>query len=252
VRHVEAYGDHPLQVGEWFVPDATGARPAVVLIHGGFWRERYDRSLEEPVALDLASHGYLVWNVDYRSSATVYPTTLTDVAAAYDHIATSSMRDGIDVDRIAVVGHSAGGHLAAWLAGRSTLSPGRPGHSDDLVRPALVVPQAGVVALTAAARLGLGKDAPQALVDGSPDDLPDRYAAADPTRLLPTGVRSVLIHGVDDDIVPISQSETYVDLATHAGDDSTLVAVAGEHFGHIDPENGAVEALRAALASMSG
>jgi pimeloyl-ACP methyl ester carboxylesterase len=114
----------------------------------------------------------------------------------------------------------------------------------------LVVPQAGVVALTDAARLGLGDNAPHALLDGSPGEVPDRYAAADPTRLLPTGVRSVLIHGADDDIVPISQSEAYAAAATHAGDDSTLIRIAGDHFPHIDPDSTACDELRDALAAM--
>ena len=249
-RDIEPYGDHELAVGEWFVPDGDGPFPTVVLVHGGFWRKVYDRSLEVPVALDLATRGYLVWNVEYRSSAAPWPDTLEDVAAAYDHVFTGPRRDLVDARRVAAVGHSAGGHLVGWLAGRHRLPVGAPGHNPDARLPVLVIPQAGVLALRLAADQRLGRDAPQALVGGAPAQHPERYQVADPTLLLPTGVRSVLITGTGDDIVPLSQSEAYHRAATAAGDDCTLEAVAGDHFIHLDPDSDACERMRAALAAM--
>jgi acetyl esterase/lipase len=249
-RSTEAYGAQPLNVGEWFVPAGAGPAPTVVLVHGGFWRQQYDRSLEEPVALDLAGRGYLCWNIDYRSSAKPWPSTLTDVAAAYDFLVHGKYADRIDRSKIAVVGHSAGGQLVAWLAGRHNLPAGVPGHNPAAHRPTLCVPQAGVVALTDAAQQNLGSGAPQALCGGGPADVADRYAIADPTRLLPTGVRSVLIHDRNDDVVPLSQSETYVHDAKQAGDDSTLAVVPGDHFSHIDPKSAAIQKLRDTLATL--
>jgi acetyl esterase/lipase len=222
----------------------------VVLVHGGFWAAQYDRSLEVPVALDLAGRGYLCWNIDYRSSAVPWPATLTDVAAAYDFLLHGKYADRVDRSKIAVVGHSAGGQLVAWLAGRHHLPKDAPGYNSAAHQPALCVPQAGVVALTVAANEHLGGDAPQALVGGSPAQFPDRYAIADPTKLLPTGVRSVLIHDRNDAIVPLSQSETYVKDAKAAGDNSTLAIVPGDHFSHIDPKSEAVQKLRDTLATM--
>jgi acetyl esterase/lipase len=249
-RDIESYGAHRHAVGEWFVPDGDGPFPTVVLVHGGFWRKGYDRSLEVPVALDLATRGYLVWNVDYRSSASPWQDTLTDVAAAYEHVFTNARSDQVDGRRVAAVGHSAGGHLVAWLAGRRRLPAGAPGHDPDAHLPTLVIPQAGVVALRAAAQQGLGNDAPEALVGGSPAQYPDRYASADPTLLLPTGVSSVLISGTSDGIVPHSQSEIYHREATAVGDDSRLELVPGDHFIHLDPESTACQRMRAALAEM--
>jgi acetyl esterase/lipase len=221
-----------------------------MLVHGGFWRPRYDRSLEVPVALDLAAHGYLCWNVDYRSSAAAWPATLNDVAAAYDFLLQGQYADRVDRSRVAVVGHSAGGHLVSWLASRRNLPSGAPGYHPEVQLPALCVPQAGVVALTLAAEQDLGGGAPQALTGGSPQHQPDRYAVADPVRLLPTSVRSVLIHDRNDDVVPISQSETYVREAVQAGDDSTLAVVPGTHYSHLDPGSEAIATLREVLQTM--
>jgi acetyl esterase/lipase len=237
-RLVEPYGSGPLQRGEWWIPDGTSPLPTVVLVHGGYWRPIYDRSLEDAVAADLCDRGYLVWNIDYAAADAPWPATLTDVAAAYDHLVTSAR---VDPERIAVVGHSAGGHLALWLASR------RP--AAGVPRPALAVAQAPVADLVTAAREALGSGAVLALVGGTPDEVPDRYAVADPAALLPTGVPTVLIHGTADDTVPLGQSERYVAAATAAGDTSRLLTYAGGHYEHLDPASTAIEMLRNALAS---
>jgi pimeloyl-ACP methyl ester carboxylesterase len=153
---------------------------------------------------------------------------------------------------VAVVGHSAGGHLAAWLASRHKLLPGAPGHNPDALRPALAVPQGAVVALTLAAQKKLGGGAAQALIGGSAEQYPERYEVADPIGLLPTGVRSVLIHAQRDKIVPLQQSRTYVEQATEAGDDSRLEVARGDHFSHVDPKSPAHQQLLDALATLSG
>lgn len=250
-RQVEAYGEHALQVGEWFTPLSGETVGTVVLIHGGFWQPRYDRHLEEHIAIDLATRGYLCWNIDYRSGAEGWPATLLDAAAAYDHLADSLVARRIDVGRLAVVGHSAGGHLAAWLGSRHRLPVGAPGYPADAPPPALMVPQAGVVALARAAMSKIGRGAPQALLGGSPDTQPERYRAADPAALAPTGVRSVLVHTRRDKVVPLALSQIYVDLATGAGDDSRLEACSGDHFSHLDPKSAAHRALLSALATMT-
>ncbi|HEX3824950.1 MAG TPA: alpha/beta hydrolase [Mycobacteriales bacterium] len=247
---VEAYGDHPLQVGEWYVPTGEGAAATVVLIHGGFWGPRYDRELEHHVAKALAERGYLCWNIDYRSGAEPWPATLSDVAAAYDHLQLTALAGRVDRLRVAVVGHSAGGHLAAWLASRHRLPDGAPGYNPDLLRPALAVPQAGVVALARAAASKVGRGAPAGLIGGSTERYPERWAAADPIALLPTGVRSVLIHTERDRTVPLWQSRAYVEQATAAGDDSTLEVCRGDHFAHLDPKREACQRMFAALATM--
>jgi acetyl esterase/lipase len=262
-RVVESYGPDRMQVGEWWVPPASGAGsgprllPTVVLVHGGYWRAGYDRTLENAVAADLAGRGFLCWVPDYRPSTYPWPTTLADAAAAADHLTRGRFADRVDPGRLAFVGHSAGGHLALWLGSRHRI-PSGAGVASGLasgtatLRPTLVVSQAGVAALTKAARDHLGGGASAELVGGLPAAVDERYAVADPLRLLPTGVPTVLIHGVADPTVPLDQSTTYRDAARAAGDHCELVEVPGGHMEHLDPSSPAVEALRTALCETRG
>jgi acetyl esterase/lipase len=245
-RVPDRYGDLPRHVGEWWLPPASGSGrlPTVVLVHGGYWRDRYDLSLEDAVAADLAARGFLVWNVDYRPSSEPWPATLTDVAAAYDHLADGRFADRVDPSRLSVVGHSAGGHLALWLASRDNLPADAPGAGRRAPTPTAVVAQAPVAALAEGAPLGLGSGAIPALLGGSPDEVPERYAVADPMALLPTGVPTTCVHAPGDDLVPISQSEAYV----AASDTARLVTFEGGHFEHLDPASRACQLMRQALA----
>ena len=247
-RLVESYGSGKRRRGEWWVPPgATGQLPTVVLVHGGYWRSSYDLHLEDAVAADLAGRGFLVWNVDYAPSSDPWPATLTDAAVAYDFLSRGHFAARVDPKRIAVVGHSAGGHLSLWLGSRGRVPAGGPG-AGTFVAPALLVPQAPVAALARGSAEGLGGGAVDALVGGTPTQVPDRYRSADPLALLPTGIRTVLLHSETDGIVPISQSEAY--LAAAGPDTCSLVRVPGDHFAHLDPRSPAVEALRTALATL--
>jgi acetyl esterase/lipase len=242
MRRRESYGSTARQVGDWWVPSGTGPAPTVVLVHGGYWRDAYSLDLEDAVAADLAGRGYLVWNVDYAPSSAPWPATLTDVAAAYDHVLLGRYADRVDPSRLAVVGHSAGGHLALWLASRSRLPAGAPGAGRH-VPPVLAVPQAPVASLRSAVRQRLGSGAVDALLQELTEE---RFAVADPLALAPSGVRTVIVHGTQDDVVPLSQSQEYVEAAP--GTD--LLTYDGGHFEHLDPSSEACALLRSALASL--
>ena len=228
---VVRYGSAPRQRIELTTPaHATGPVPVVVVFHGGFWMSAYDLSLMRPLVPSLVSQGWAVANVEYRSVGDPgggWPGTLDDAAAAIDALGGAGVT-GLDVTRVVVLGHSAGGQLAAWLAGRHRLPSGAPG-ADPKVRPIGVVAEAGVLDLVAAASQGLGGDAATALLGGSPVEVPDRYAIVSPLDRVPIGVPVVLVHGPDDGVVPLDQSTHYRDVATRAGDEVTFTEVPGDH-----------------------
>ena len=219
------YGGDPSQWADLHLPDGT-SRGVVVVIHGGFWRSQYDASLGTPLAEDLVSRGWAVLNVEYRrvGNGGGFPATFDDVAAAIDLLADA----GIDTSRVITMGHSAGGHLAAWAAARTRFEEWSGG-----VEVTHVVSQAGVLDLTTAQEQGLGGGAVDALMGAGPDHA--SYDLADPTRHVPLDVPLWAVHARDDDTVPFEQATTYVEAATAAGADATLVEVTGGHFGVIDP-----------------
>ena len=219
------YGPDPSQYVELNRPGDGGSRGVVVVIHGGFWKAAYDSSLGRPLARDLAVRGWTAWNVEYRRvvAGGGVPETLDDVAAAIDALAD---QPDLDLTSVVTLGHSAGGHLATWAAAR-----GRFDRWPERVRVTGVVPQAGVLDLTAAAELGLGSDAVEAFVGAPPGPA---YEEIDPTLQLPLDVPVRCVHGRDDDVVPLSQSRDYVRRAVTAGADARLVEVEGDHFVVID------------------
>lgn len=239
-----AYGDHPDQVANLHLP-AGGARPwpCVVLLHGGFWRTGWDRTLMTPLAVDLARRGLAAWNLEYRRVGQAgggWPGTLADVAAGLDRLAEM---DGVDATRIATCGHSAGGHLAVWLAARHRLPAGAIG-ADPVVRPVAAVAQAGVLDLHRGHEERLGGGAVEALL-GVPDAHAERYATASPAALAPLGVDQLLVHGTADDVVPVTQSRIHAALDPRA----VLAEVeGGDHFDVIDPGH---EAWRDTVAWLS-
>jgi acetyl esterase/lipase len=231
------YGPAPAQVCELHLPDGT-PRAVAVLVHGGFWRALYDRSMQHDVAADLVARGWAVWNVDYRgvgegpSSGGGWPATFEDVATAVDLLADVP---GLPLDRVAVVGHSAGGQLALWIAGRHRLPPGGPGAAPR-VRPVAAVAQAGLVDLVTAAREGVGDGAVVDVLGATPDAEPGRYTLTSPVALVPLGIPVLLVTGDADDTVPPALSASWAAAARAAGDDVTLHVEPGEgHMGHVDP-----------------
>jgi acetyl esterase/lipase len=238
-----AYGPGSSQFCELFVPKTTspgraGPYPVVVLVHGGFWRAHYDRTLQWHVAGDLCERGFAVWNVEYRrvGDGGGWPATFEDVAAAVDAL-DGTGDERLDLGRVVIVGHSAGGHLALWAAGRAGLPDGAPG-AGPRVRPVAAVAQAGVVDLDEASRLRLSYAAVHELLGGSPDEQPERYELASPRRRLPLGVPLLLVHGDRDGNVPVEMSQAFAAAAEAAGDECELVVVSGEgHAEHLEPDS---------------
>jgi acetyl esterase/lipase len=196
---------------------AGGPHGVVVLIHGGFWKAQRDRSLMDPLAADLADRGWTSWNLEYRrlGNGGGFPATVDDVSAGIDHLAEL----GVDTARVIAVGHSAGGHLAAWAATRE----------QPRVAVTDVVSQAGVLDPRLARELRLS-DAPVHAFLDSLDDA--AMAAFSPRERLPLHVRRTLLtHGEADETVPVRISREF---AAASGADLHIDPEAG-HMEHIDP-----------------
>lgn len=239
------YGEDRSQFVELSVPaSATGPVPVAVVIHGGFWRSAYGLDLGRPLAATLPDRGWAALNIEYRrlGNGGGYPATLTDVSAAIDLLADTGVAAArergleLDLTRVATIGHSAGGHLAAWAATRAGQDAGAPG-TDPAVNIWAVISQAGVLDLRAAARDGLGGNAAQALLGGEPGQVADRYDEASPIERLPLAVPTLCVHAPGDGNVPISQSQAFVATAVEAGDQAELATVEGDHFVVIDPSS---------------
>jgi acetyl esterase/lipase len=221
------YGsEHRVQRADLHLPRGAGPHPVVVVLHGGNWRARYGKIITRPIAVDLARRGVAAWNVEYRrvggGQGGGWPATFDDVGSAIE-LLSSVGRGRLDLGDVRAVGHSAGGQLALWAASR--------------------FPLRRVAALAAPCDLrAAGADA-RALMGGSADEVPERYAAADPMQLVPLGVPTLLVHGVEDATVPVERSRAYASAAAAAGDPVDLVEpVPGHHRVHIDPRSGAWKA----------
>jgi acetyl esterase/lipase len=244
------YGPRRSQAGDLWVPtQPTGDLPLVVLIHGGFWRAQFTKALMARLARAVVDQGWAAWNIEYRRIGPLgggggWPQTFEDIADAVDHVATMS---GIDAGRVVTCGHSAGGTLALWAAGRHRLPDGSPGSSVKVVvRGAVAL--AAVCDLAAAAASSVGGDAVARLLGSGSPPGPDRLAVTSPAALLPLGVPQTLIHGLEDTVVPPSMSETYAELAKAAGDEARYVPLSG--VGHrelIDPRSPAWDAISTSL-----
>ena len=212
-----------------------GPFPLVVLLHGGFWRQAYDRRHTRPVAAALAREGYVVATPEYRRTggAGGWPATVEDVETATAMIPSLLEGLGVAVTDVTVVGHSAGGHLALWVANQP----------HPLTR---VVALAPVADLRAAARARLGDGATQTLLGGEPDERPERYDAADPATRLgkPPGCEVVIVHGADDDVVPAAISQGLV--VAHPFVTLRLLDGA-DHFAVMDPTSSAWPTVLAAV-----
>jgi dipeptidyl aminopeptidase/acylaminoacyl peptidase len=210
---LHSYGDHPSQVCELHGESDSVA----VLIHGGFWRQRYGRELEGGITRDLVARGWAVWNIEYRrlGGDGGWPHTFEDVEAAIRALP-------VEASRTVAVGHSAGGHLAVWAA------------AEGLVDAA--VSQAGALDLDELSRLGTSDNVVNQLLEGTPEEVPHRYARASPRRRLPIGVPLLLVHGERDDDVPVHVSREFAAAAREAGDDCELVVIDDEsHYEHLEP-----------------
>jgi acetyl esterase/lipase len=249
---IHRYGPDPDQVVDLWFPRDRERAPIVLLLHGGYWRQAYDRRYLSPLAAHLAACGAVAASAEYRrvGGAGGWPATFDDVAAVVDelpHVVAEACPTADD-SRVTLLGHSAGGHLALWAAARHRLPATSRWHRRRPSAGASVVAVAPVADLVTADRLGLSDHAVAALL-GDRARRADRIAEADPVALLPTGLPTTLVHGSADADVPLVLSERFAAAARRAGDRIDLIVLDGvDHFDPIDPAAPAAEAVtRAAL-----
>ena len=235
-----AYGKAPLQFGELSLPPGAGPFPVILLVHGGCWLAEYDLTYTHAMAKALVDEGFAVWNVEYRrvgNEGGGWPTTFTDVARGADHLRTLASKYPLDLGRVIAMGHSAGGHLALWLAIRDRLQP----DSDLHVASALDV--GAVFGLAPAPQLAdlherkICGHVIDRLMEGGPSARPDRYRDGTPSLHAPIGVPQTMVLGAFDKTwAPVGQA--YIDAAREAGDDQIVVVDAPEsgHFDMIAPD----------------
>lgn len=256
--HQLAYGDDPAQIGHLRVPPGDGPFPVVVLIHGGCWREPFANLRElGPIGDKLKVEGVATWNIEYRrlpQPGSGWPGTYLDIAKGVDHLRELAGPYKLDLDRVVIVGHSAGGHLAMWAASRSRLKPESAVYTANPIKPKGVINLAGTMDMSVnIENMEAGCQAPviHEMLGGSPADVPERYAESSVFKLVPVGVPQVMLWGEHEQFIPRPFAQAHVDAATRAGDQAELLIVPGVgHFEIATTLEPSWPTLRGAIASL--
>ena len=249
--HRLSYGNDPLNFGELRLPAGDGPFPVVIVIHGGCWLAEYDLAYMSAWADAVTEAGIATWSIEYRRVGDPgggWPGTFEDAARAADHLSDIARTYDLDLERVAAAGHSAGGHLALWLAGRHGLDREDPLRGDRPLALNGVVALAGIPDLAAyAAPEGCGSAVPS-LLGGRPEDVPERTRRASPIEMLPVGVDLTMVTGALDSIVPAEQAHRFADTARRMGDTVEIIDIGGAgHFELVDPTHDAFGVIRDAV-----
>lgn len=247
------YGRDRYQFADLFLPPTPGPYPVLVLVHGGCWRAEHGLEPIGQLARAAAERGIAVWNIEYRrlGNGGGWPATLHDVGAAVDHLRAVALRRNLDLSRVVAAGHSAGGHLALWLAGRRRLPVHSPLFMPNPLALRGVISLAGIPDLALAIDEGICGTAAGELISGRPQQQAQRIAEASPRALTPLGIPHLHIHGEQDAIVPLASVLRYATFALEAGDPATLLALPETgHFELVDARTAAAEAFLRAVSGM--
>ena len=243
-----AYGSDPYQVVDLWLPGGKRPHPTVLMVHGGCWQTQIaDRTIMHWIADDLRRRGIAVWNIDYRGvdrPGGGHPGTYLDAAAAADALRANAGRYRLDLSRLVAVGHSAGGHLALWLAARPRLPAASALRSENPVPIRTVVSLGGLPDLEQAARppvSGCGSEVIPKISGGRP-------AETSVPRLAPLGVRQVLVNGLQDRIIPNDYATAYAAAMRAKGDKVTVRMV--DRTGHVELISPGTAAWKVAVAEI--
>lgn len=253
-----AYGEDSSNYGELRLPGGAGPHPVVVLIHGGCFKSAYATTRDlAPMGDALKDAGIATWNVEYRrvgQQGGGWPGTYLDVGRSVDHLRSLAREYPLDLSRVVILGHSAGGHLAMWTAARSRVPASSPLYIADPLTVRGVIDLAGPLDMTAniPGYETLCRDSViTSLMGGTPAAVAERYAHASPIKLLPLGIPQVLIWGTQEDFVPRPFVDAYVAQATRAGDRVRLIVIPGAgHFETASPRASTWPKVEAAIRSL--
>jgi acetyl esterase/lipase len=223
------YGHGDYQFADIRIPAGPGPHPAVFFIHGGYWRAKYDLIHAGHACDALKKAGIASWNVEYRRVGNPgggWPGSFEDIRSAYRGLLETQQKSTLpplEVKRLCVVGHSAGGQLAFCLAA----------FEKTVTR---VLSLAGVLDLRRGWELHLSNDAVAQFLGGSPEEVPDHYREASPAeKPIPQAVQK-LIHGTADDSVPYEISQRYAERKKKLGEKVDLITLPKtSHFEIVDP-----------------
>lgn len=238
-----AYGSAPSQYAELFVPQGAGPFPVAVLVHGGCWTEKFGGITQlRNMAGALRARGFAVWNVEYRrvdEPGGGYPGMYEDMHAALDALAGlagKGIGHRLDLDRVVAVGHSAGGQLVQWIAGRARLPKASPLYRERMLPVRAVVSLGGLADLRRERELikaSCGRDTPELAGQPGPGR-PDVYADTNAAELIPNGVHTILVTGELDTISPPRVAHDYAARAKAAGDSAEVVILPGaSHYDEV-------------------
>ncbi len=230
-----AYGPGADQFGELWLPRSPGPHPLVVLIHGGCWTKAIaDLHIMNLAAADLRRRGVAVWNVEYRGvdePGGGYPGAYEDVAAGLDALRHLAPEHHLRLDRVVVAGHSAGGQLALWAAGRRRVTYG-PLEARNPLAVHAVVDISGIPNLEVDSATACGAGPVDSMA--GPERPGGRFADTSPAQMLPLRVRQEVFVGREDTTVAPAVSAAYAARAKAAGDTVTL---------HVIPDAAHVEEI---------
>lgn len=247
------YGADALQLVDVWRPAGKGPHPAVLMIHGGCWQTAIaERDIMNWIADDLRAHGVGVWNIEYRGvdRGGGYPGTYQDVAAAADLFAAKRGEYGFRVDTpVVVIGHSAGGHLALWLARRPALARGDALRGDAPLKLDLAISQGGIPDLRAQSGLPdhpCGAEAAKKMAS-------DQHERTSPPEMPAGAAKEMQFNNVEDRIAPPAFAAAYMVAASGKGVRTDTVITQGEgHVELIAPDSKSWAKQRAAILKAFG
>ncbi len=249
--HRYAYGDAPLQFAELYLPASAPPHPLILLVHGGCYSGEYDLKPLSALARRLTAEGFAVWNIEYRSAGTGgdFPNMFLDVAAAADALRDIAAAHSLDLETVIAAGHSAGGHLALWLAARAQLAASSPLYRAEPLSIAAVLGLAPIADIEDALRRGMCGAALSAVMGDTPEA---HLPAASPRVLLPPNNPQTLIVGAEDRLV-LANVQRYVEAAAKSNAAVELMTLAGAgHFEIVAVDAPAMQAVLAALRDLYG